>query len=224
MKGYRIAFIRHGMTEANEDGRYIGTTDLPLSELGSKELFNKLETLDYPNVQKVYTSPLKRCKQTASILFPNCYTVEMNELREMDFGTFENKKAEDLMETDEYKEFIKGGLDSPPPQGESIREVVTRCYEAIKIIISDMMYEGMTSAAVITHGGIIMNMLSCFGVPKKKPMEYACDFGEGFEVIVTAAMWQRSEAFEILGRYPDRQPEEEYFAMDIDEPYDEEDQ
>lgn len=224
MKGYRIAFIRHGMTEANEDGRYIGTTDLPLSELGSKELFNKLETLDYPNVQKVYTSPLKRCKQTASILFPNCYTVEMNELREMDFGAFENKKAEDLMETDEYKEFIKGGLDNPPPQGESIREVVTRCYEAIKIIISDMMYEGMTSAAVITHSGIIMNMLSCFGVPKKKPMEYACDFGEGFEVIVTAAMWQRSEAFEILGRYPDRQPEEEYFAMDIDEPYDEEDQ
>lgn len=223
MKGYRIAFIRHGMTEANEDGRYIGTTDLPLSELGSKELFNKLETLDYPNVQKVYTSPLKRCKQTASILFPNCYTVEMNELREMDFGAFENKKTEDLMETDEYKEFIKGGLDNPPPQGESIREVVTRCYEAIKIIISDMMYEGMTSAAVITHGGIIMNMLSCFGVPKKKPMEYACDFGEGFEVIVTAAMWQRSEAFEILGRYPDRQPEEEYFAMDIDEPYDEED-
>ena len=224
MKGYRIAFIRHGMTEANEDGRYIGTTDLPLSELGSKELFNKLETLDYPNVQKVYTSPLKRCKQTASILFPNCYTVEMNELREMDFGAFENKKAKDLMETDEYKEFIKGGLDNPPPQGESIREVVTRCYEAIKIIISDMMYEGMTSAAVITHSGIIMNMLSCFGVPKKKPMEYACDFGEGFEVIVTAAMWQRSEAFEILGRYPDRQPEEEYFAMDIDEPYDEEDQ
>lgn len=224
MKGYRIAFIRHGMTEANEDGRYIGTTDLPLSELGSKELFNKLETLDYPNVQKVYTSPLKRCKQTASILFPNCYTVEMNELREMDFGAFENKKAEDLMETDEYKEFIKGGLDNPPPQGESIREVVTRCYEAIKIIISDMMYEGMTSAAVITHSGIIMNMLSCFGVPKKKPMEYACDFGEGFEVIVTAAMWQRSEAFEILGRYPDRQPEEEYFAMDIDEPYNEEDQ
>ena len=29
MKGYRIAFIRHGITEANEDGRYIGTTDLP---------------------------------------------------------------------------------------------------------------------------------------------------------------------------------------------------
>lgn len=212
MKGYRIAFIRHGMTDANEDGRYIGSTDLPLSELGSKELFEKADTLDYPQVQKVYTSPLKRCKQTAAILYPNRYTVEMDELREMDFGDFENKKAEDLMETDAYKEFIKGGLDNPAPNGESIREVVTRCYEAIKIIISDMMYEGMTNVAVVTHGGIIMNMLSCFGIPKRKPMEFACDFGEGFEVLVTASMWQRSEAFEILGRYPDRYEDEEYFG------------
>ncbi|MCR5542375.1 MAG: histidine phosphatase family protein [Ruminococcus sp.] len=217
MKGYRIAFIRHGITEANEDGRYIGTTDLPLSSAGAQELFDKLEKLDYPNPQKVYISPLKRCKQTASIIYPNCYTVELSELREMDFGKFENKKAEELMDTPEYKQYIKGGLDNPPPGGESAREMVNRCYEAIKIIISDMMYEGLTSAAVVTHGGIIMNMLSCFGVPKRRPMDYACDFGEGFEVIVTASMWQRSEAFEVLGRYPDRDPDENYGSF-----YDEE--
>ena len=217
MKGYRIAFIRHGITEANEDGRYIGTTDLPLSSAGAQELFDKLEKLDYPNPQKVYISPLKRCKQTASIIYPNCYTVELPELREMDFGKFENKKAEELMDTPEYKQYIKGGLDNPPPGGESARDMVNRCYEAIKIIISDMMYEGLTSAAVVTHGGIIMNMLSCFGVPKRRPMDYACDFGEGFEGIVTASMWQRSEAFEVLGRYPDRDPDENYGSF-----YDEE--
>lgn len=217
MKGYRIVFIRHGMTEANEDGRYIGSTDLPLSNLGAQELFDKIDKLDYPTVQKVYTSPLKRCKQTVSILHPNRLTVEMEQLREMDFGEFENKKAQDLMDTPEYKEFIKGGLDNPPPKGESIRDVVNRCYEAINMIISDMMYEGLTNVAVVTHGGIIMNMLSCFGLPKRKPMEYACDFGEGFEVMVTASMWQRSGAFEILGRYPDRDEQEEYFLSDIDE-------
>lgn len=202
MKGYRIAFIRHGMTEANEDGRYIGVTDLPLSSGGAQQLFDKIEKYDYPSVQKLYLSPTKRCRQTASILLPDSYTAELPELREMDFGSFENKKAEELIELPEYKQFIKGGLDNPPPGGESIREVVTRCYEAVKIIISDMMYEGLTNTAVITHGGIIMNMMSCFGVPKAKPMEFACDFGEGFEVLVTASMWQRSEAFEILGRYP----------------------
>lgn len=201
MKGYRIVFIRHGMTQGNEDGRYIGTTDLPLSENGSKELFDKVGKYASLKPQKVYTSPLKRCRQTAGILFPDSFAVELNELREMDFGIFENKKAEDLIDDPDYKKFIKGGLDNPPPQGESAREMVSRCYEAIKILISDMMYEGITNAAVITHGGIIMNMLSCFGVPKRNPMEYACDFGEGFEIMVTASMWQRSEAFEIMGRY-----------------------
>ena len=188
-----------------------------MSSAGAQELFDKLEKLDYPNPQKVYISPLKRCKQTASIIYPNCYTVELPELREMDFGKFENKKAEELMDTPEYKQYIKGGLDNPPPGGESARDMVNRCYEAIKIIISDMMYEGLTSAAVVTHGGIIMNMLSCFGVPKRRPMDYACDFGEGFEVLVTASMWQRSEAFEVLGRYPDRDPDENYGSF-----YDEE--
>lgn len=35
-----------------------------------------------------------------------------------------------------------------------------------------------------------------------QPNEYACDFGEGFEILISASMWQRSSAFEILGRFP----------------------
>ena len=216
MKGYRITFIRHGMTEANADGRYIGITDLPLSSEGAQALYDKLEKYEYPPAQKVYTSPLKRCKQTVSILQPNRLTVELPELVEMDFGDFENKKVSDLMDTDEYKAFIKGGLDNPPPGGESLRSVVNRCYKALQIIISDMMYEGLTNVCVVTHGGIIMNMLSCFGVPKRSPMDYSCDFGEGFEVIVTASMWQRSEAFEVLGTYPAREQVQPYSFADID--------
>ena len=202
MKGYRLQLIRHGITQGNLEGRYIGVTDMPLCRQGIDELYEKIEKYDYPSVQKVYTSPLKRCKQTADILHPNRYTAELPQLIEMNFGDFENKKAENLMETESYKKFIQGGLDNPPPNGESMREVVNRSFEALNIIISDMMYEGLTNCAVITHGGIIMNMLSCFGVPKLSPMEYAFDFGEGFEILISASMWQRSNAFEVLGRFP----------------------
>ena len=204
------------MTEANADGRYIGITDLPLSSQGAQALYDKLEKYEYPPAQKVYTSPLKRCKQTVSILQPNRLTVELPELVEMDFGEFENKKIADLMDTDEYKAFIKGGLDNPPPGGESLRSVINRCYKALQIIISDMMYEGLTNVAVVTHGGIIMNMLSCFGIPKRSPMDYSCDFGEGFEVIVTASMWQRSEAFEVLCTYPAGEEIEQYSFSSTD--------
>ena len=85
-----------------------------------------------------------------------------------------------------------------------------------------MMYEGLTNVAVCTHGGLIMNMLAGFGVPKRKPMDYACDFGEGFEVMVTASMWQRSNAFEVIGTYPPRYEEmpdytvEDYYTDEKD--------
>ena len=202
MKGYRIQFIRHGMTSANLDGKYIGKTDEPLCSEGVAEFFKKLEERVYPPVQKVSTSPLKRCTSTAGILHPETFAVAVEELAERDFGDFEGKKAVDLMDTDEYRQFLKGGLDNPAPHGESMRSVIERCYTAISFIVQDMMNEGLTNCAVVTHGGIIMNMLSCFGMPKMRPMDFPCDFGEGYEVLVTADMWMRSHAFEIMGKYP----------------------
>ena len=54
MKGYRISLIRHGRTEANDKGIYIGRTDYPLSQKGISELYNKLDEFEYPHVGKVY--------------------------------------------------------------------------------------------------------------------------------------------------------------------------
>lgn len=203
MKGYRISMLRHGLTEANENGIYIGKTDLPLSEAGREALRDRYEAKEYPKVQRVYSSPLERAVQSAEILFPDREIVIVDDLREMDFGVFENAAAEDLIELDSYKKWLKGGLDNPPPNGESLRNMMLRCYSALNLIILDMMKEELTHCGVVTHSGILMNMLSCFGLPKMKPMEFACDPGEGYEILVTAMMWQNGSAFEILGKIPD---------------------
>ncbi|MBR1752221.1 MAG: histidine phosphatase family protein [Ruminococcus sp.] len=202
MKGYRLELIRHGITSANLEGRYIGTTDTPLCEEGTMELYKKLDEYEYPYIQRVYCSPLKRCRQTAAILYPNAPIMEIGELREMDFGKFENMKADELLDNADYKKFMQGGMDTPPPDGEPMSSVIERCYTALAKILANMMNEGLTNCAVVTHGGIIMNMLSCFGMPKIPPAELSCDFGEGFEILISASMWQRSNCFEILGRIP----------------------
>lgn len=216
MTGYRLKIIRHGITQGNLDGKYIGVTDIPLCSEGAGELYKKMEENDYSSVQRVFVSPLMRCRETAAILYPSAVITEIPELIEMNFGDFENKKAADIMNTREYKKFLKGGLDNPPPNGESMREVVERCVYAMEKIVSSMIGEGLTNCAIITHGGIIMNLLSCFGLPKYNPNDLVCDFGEGFEVMITAAMWQRSTAFEILGRFP-------YIYDENAEPLDEDD-
>lgn len=203
MKGYRISILRHGITDANENGIYIGKTDLPLSENGREALHEKYETHEYPKVQRVYTSPLERAVQSAEILFPDRELVVVDDLREMDFGVFENLAVDDLIELDSYKKWLRGGLDNPPPNGESLRSMMLRCYSALNLMILDMMKEGITHAGAVTHSGILMNMMSCFGLPKMKPMEFACDPGEGYEILVSAMMWQNGNTFEILGKIPD---------------------
>lgn len=202
MKGYKLTFLRNGKTRANEEGIYIGKTDWPLSDAGRAELEEKYDLHTYPKVERVYSSPLERALQSAEILFPGREIVICDEMAEMDFGVFEGLAVHDLIELDSYKKWIKGGLDNPPPNGESLRNMINRVYSGLNLMIMDMMKENITEAGVITHSGIMMNLLSCFGLPKMKPMEFACEPGEGWQIYVTAMMWQNGGTFEILGKVP----------------------
>ncbi|MCR4890391.1 MAG: histidine phosphatase family protein [Ruminococcus sp.] len=212
MKGYRISVIRHGLTDANEMGIYIGKTDMPLSSKGAADLASKMDEFDYPSVHRVYTSPLLRCRETADILFPETEIVPVDEFRELDLGEFEGKTVEELLKRDDYKAWLKGGKDCRPPKGESLEEMTARTYVGLHNIIMDMMESGLTHCALVTHGGIISNMLAGFGIPKYKPTEINAEPGGGFDILVTAQMWLNSQSFEILGYCPyDRIEEDDEF-------------
>ena len=62
----RIYLIRHALTAGNEQKRYVGRTDEPLSERGILSLRGRKA----PPADVVAVSPLRRCLQTADILFP----------------------------------------------------------------------------------------------------------------------------------------------------------
>lgn len=202
MKGYRISIIRHGMTEANETGIYIGSTDMPLSRKGAGELAAKMDEFDYPSVQRVYSSPLCRCTETAEILFPEIELIKSDGLRELNFGEFEGKTVDELINRDDYKSWLKGGKNTRPPKGESLEEMTARTFSALHNIITDMMQNSITQAAIITHAGIITNMLLGFGIPKYDPKYLQAKAGEGFDIMVTTQMWLNSQAFEIMGYCP----------------------
>ncbi|MGN0653928.1 MAG: histidine phosphatase family protein [Oscillospiraceae bacterium] len=202
MKSYRLTIIRHGHTEGNENGRYIGTTDIPLSKNGIAELEKIAAEYEYPYVEKVYSSPLLRCIQTARILYPDTELVTLDGIKELDFGQFENKSVDELIDLEEYKEWLKGGLDNRAHGGETIREMIGRTVAAFNDILEDMMAMEIFDAAVVTHSGIMMNMLSCFGLPRMEPMKYACDVGEGYVISVNLQMWQTGGLFEIMGKVP----------------------
>lgn len=202
MKNYHISLYRHGRTAANDKGQYIGTTDLPLSELGRTELVAKAERFIYPRFDRVYTSPLQRCTESAEILFPDREIVVAEEFRELHFGRFEGKTAEELVGNEEYRTWLKGGMDAKPPEGESVSELCIRTYRGLHRILLEMMQEEFRHVAIVTHAGVISNALACFGIPKLDPKQIRIAAGEGFEVQINPQMWQQSQAFEVLGLSP----------------------
>lgn len=211
MRGYRLSVIRHGLTDANDKAIYLGSrTDYSLSQKGIAQLVDKMDEFEYPKVQRVYSSPMKRCTETAEILFPYREMQIVENMTELDFGEFDGKSVSELFDRDDYKQWLQGKTpDKRAPGGESMEELLLRLYKGLHEIIMDMMNEQLTHCALITHSGIVTNLMSAFGLPKIDPKELTCEPGEGFEIIVTAKMWQQSQAFEILGKTPYYSSEQE---------------
>ena len=200
MKNYYLYLIRHGITEGNLDGKYIGQTDLALCPQGEKQIQQLVKAGVYPCVEKVYTSPLKRCVETAQIIYPDIQLSKVDEIAEMDFGQFEGKTQKELENLPEYTAWLKGGPEACPPDGEKFGDFSLRCISGLDIIFRDMMKKEITRAAMVTHGGVITNLLAGFGLPKGHPADYMCGPGEGFEILLSTFLGQKGPAFEISGR------------------------
>ncbi len=201
MKNYYIYLIRHGITEGNLEGRYIGQTDLSLCPEGAKVIEQYAADDMYPDVDKVYSSPLARCLETAEIIYPEHKLMIVDELCEMNFGDFENKTQEQLKDLKEYADWIRGGADACPPNGEKFGDFTLRCIDGLDTVFSDMMRREIQSAAVITHAGVITNLLAGFGLPKGRPADFLCEPGKGFEISLNTFLWQKGPSFEITGRF-----------------------
>ena len=200
MKNYYLYLIRHGITQGNLDGKYIGQTDLALCPEGKKQIETLCADEIYPEVDKVYSSPLTRCLETAEIIYPEQKLMIVDEICEMNFGEFEGKTQRQLQDLREYTDWLRGGSDAAPPSGEKYGDFMIRCIEGLDIIFSDMMRKDITRAACVTHAGVITNLLCGYGLPKGQPADYMCDPGEGFEIILTPFLWQKGPALEITGR------------------------
>ena len=197
MKTYRIHLIRHGEIEGNTAGKYVGRTDLPLTEQGREEIRKLAKSGVYPEVDLVFSSPMERCLETADIIYPETDPVIIDELRECDFGDFEGRTAEDLKELPEFTEWIAGRAD--PPHGEGTVEFAKRIAVGFNRVVRAMMELHETEAAVILHGGVMMMLFAACAVPRKKIFDWATDNGRGYTVTVTPSLYQRTGVIEVTG-------------------------
>lgn len=162
-----IVLIRHGATKANREHRYLGKTDEPLSREGKIQLAEYKKLRLYPDIDFLFVSPMKRCIQTAEILYPGLQPVLMREWEEIDFGEFEGKNYAELQGDKRYQAWIDSNGTLPFPGGESREAFAARCGRGFRKMIEKVREikekEENKTIGMIVHGGTIMALLGKYG-------------------------------------------------------------
>jgi alpha-ribazole phosphatase len=177
----KIIFIRHGSTKGNLAKRYIGKTDEGLCESGKTEIYNHLKEGIYEGVDLVAVSPMKRCLETAHIIFPNQPYILVEKCRECDFGDFENKNYSELKDSQDYQEWIDSNGTLPFPKGEDLEKFKVRCLEGFMEFIEVIeKKDEVESAALVVHGGTMMAIMSQLCNLKKSYYDWMIGNGSGY--------------------------------------------
>jgi alpha-ribazole phosphatase len=195
-----ISLLRHGMTKENEKRAYIGWNDAPLSEKG-KERIRKL-TGDYVTQDVLFSSPMLRCLQTAEILFPHQKMDVVHDLKEMNFGLFDGKTYEQLKSQKAYTNWLSDPFFERPPHGESFQEFAERVENGWKEVANTIIETNASSAVILTHGGVIRQLLSTWSKERKSFFEWKIPFGEGYQLIWTKEAFRREEKCMLLQAVP----------------------
>ena len=183
----KVILIRHGKTPGNLLKQYIGRTDQSLAEEGIAELKviadseSFREELQPENVKTIYVSPMKRCKETAKILFPNANQIVHEDLREMDFGIFEEKNYKDLENSKEYDAWLKTQCEAKVPDGEQKADFSKRSCEAFLQCLEQS--KEQEEICFLVHGGTIMSVLEAYGEPEKEYYQWYAENGHGYTAI-----------------------------------------
>ena len=191
----RVVFIRHLKTPGNEKRQYIGRTDEDLSEQAVEEFYQRQEKSIgalYPPVQYIISSPLKRCIQTAKLIYPGQEISVEPMLRECDFGEYERKTYEKLKNEPEYIRWMESGGMTAFPGGEEQTSFRRRCVDGVKRWIARLLEDGADSAAFVVHGGTIMAVLSELAEDKHEFYHWQVENGGGYVAEVSGEEWRNS--------------------------------
>lgn len=162
----KLLFIRHGRPDTDpEEKRYIGITDVPLSDEGRAQavmLGDRLVKEQDISRIKIYTSPLLRCVETAAIISDRLYLagslsrpVIIDGLHEIDLGEWDGRSVSEIREScpDEYEARGRDLWNYRTPGGETFAEAGERFCRAVEEIKAGSGDGDVI--AVVSHAGVI---------------------------------------------------------------------
>lgn len=153
----KMYLIRHGESLGNAERRFLGHTDLSLSELGEKQAHCVKKYFENIKLDKIYSSDLIRAQNTVKPLSisKGLEIIPQKNLREIFAGGWENRlyrEIEDDFEED-WKAWQRADSENMGPSGgESAKELLERISGALLKIAQQN--DGKTVAVAMHAMGI----------------------------------------------------------------------
>lgn len=169
----KIYLIRHGETDWNLQRLLQGSTDIPLNENGLELARVTAQGLKDVPFDRIYTSPLKRARQTAEILRGerNIPIIEEPRLKEICFGIYEgyccSREHYTIPDPAFMKFFTDPGNYEPPRGAESIAQLCQRTTEFLHEI-ADNPENADKTLLFSSHGAAVKGLLSSLTIKDMK--------------------------------------------------------
>ncbi len=176
----KLVLLRHGQSQWNLENKFTGWQDVPLTEQGINEARNagKLIKKNKIKFDKIFSSVLERANHTAKIavkeaemddFFENdnlIYTRNQS-LNERDYGDLVGlNKAETAEKFGKEQVHIwRRSYDTPPPNGESLKDVVQRVSPYFTNHIKPLILN-QKNILIVAHGNSLRAIMIEVGLHK----------------------------------------------------------
>jgi len=151
----KLFLTRHALTDLHANGRLLGATDAPLSDVGERQAAALGDALRRCNPDRCLSSPLHRARQTVDLAG---LPVEIDpDLREVDFGQWEGMTFAQAASADPEAagRWAAFDLDFAFPGGDRLDDFLSR----VSALADRLAADPAQRIAVVTHGGVIRAMI-----------------------------------------------------------------
>lgn len=186
-----IYLLRHGLTIYNAQKRYQGQRDIPLSAEG----LAMLRKADF-DTDLVYVSPLTRARQTASVLFPTAKQVQVKDLQEMCFGSFEGRNYKEMEHDPDYLAWVQANCETTCPDGERKTDFCNRTCAAFSKLVDECIAQGRQVMVIVAHGGTQMSVMERYAMPHKDYYQWCAPNAGGY--LLDACDWQQKHILHVI--------------------------
>jgi len=161
----KFVLIRHGQSKWNEENRFTGWIDIPLSKKGEVEARNAGEKLKGYQFDEAFTSVLIRAIKTYEIVskfggFSNIPLEKDKALNERMYGDLQGLNKDDTRKKfgAEQVQIWRRSYDIAPPNGESLKDTAARVLPYYHSRIEPDLKAGK-NILVVAHGNSLRSLI-----------------------------------------------------------------